>query len=136
MKTISMLALMLLTTNLFAADVVKTAGQKFAGEPKVETLVELVTTKGSEKDLQDFTFINDLKPTICYLYVSPSYTRSWEEDILGSDTLGGRTRMDIGMNGYGQHCKFDVKAVQCNDDYATTTVNLCRVTNVYASDMF
>jgi len=135
MKMISTLALMLLTTNLFAADVVKNADQKVVGELKTEKLVELEVV-GSEKDLQDFTYINDSKQTICRLHVSPSYSDSWEEDILGNGILDGRTKINIGMNGYGQHCKFDIKAVKCNSSFATTTVNLCSVTNVYASDMF
>lgn len=82
-------------------------------------------------DIQDFTVRNNGRVAIFNIYVSPDYSNSWEEDVLGSGTLAPGGQVPIGMHGYGNHCAFDIKIVDANGGSREyRNVNLCRVSYI------
>ena len=78
--------------------------------------------------IQDFTVRNNGKFAVWYIYVSPSYSDSWEEDVLGDGTLPANSQIDIEMSGYGDHCLFDIKVVDERDNGREYyDIDLCNV---------
>lgn len=55
--------------------------------------------------------INKTGMTLTKFYASSTGTRSWEEDILGRDTLDDGETITININDGTGACKFDFKAV-------------------------
>lgn len=96
------------------------------------TMILFVSMAGSigaaNAGIQDFYVRNNSKHHIWYIYVSPSYSNEWEEDVLGSDVLPPNTELSIEMTGYGNHCDFDVK-VEDENGYSQEyfDVDLCSV---------
>ena len=89
----------------------------------------LVGSVGAAKaDIQDFYVRNFGKTYVYYIYVSPSYSDSWEEDVLGRDVLPPNTDLFIEMHGFGNHCYFDVKIEdELGRSQEYWDVDLCRV---------
>ena len=89
-------------------------------------MVATVTT--AEADIQDFYVRNNGKTYVYYIYVSPTYSDSWEEDVLGTEVLPPRTEILIQMQGYGRQCMFDIKV---EDEHGRSRefydVDLCSV---------
>ncbi len=49
---------------------------------------------------QDFTLTNNSASDICFLYISPSSSNDWEEDVLGAEEcLGSGESVDVIFNG-------------------------------------
>ena len=73
-----------------------------------------------------FTFTNATERTIMYLYVSPSSSDEWGDDILGADILeaggGGQVtiREDAG-------CEYDIRAVFVDGEELEDSVNICEM---------
>ena len=55
--------------------------------------------------------VNASGNTITHFYASNSGTNSWEEDILGRDTLDAGDSLLVNINDGTGACKFDFKAV-------------------------
>jgi hypothetical protein len=55
--------------------------------------------------------VNQTGMTLTKFYASNTGTRSWEEDILGRDTLADGETVMININDGTGVCKFDFKAV-------------------------
>ncbi len=74
------------------------------------------------------TVVNNTDFTIVEFYASSVGQDTWEEDILGKDTLepGQKVRIDID-DGTG-YCKYDVKAVfNDGDEVVKRGMNVCEV---------
>lgn len=56
--------------------------------------------------------------TIYYVYVSPGKSKSWEEDVLGSNVLSNGETYRINLRGY-QSPIFDIKLVDEDGDSYT-----------------
>lgn len=82
----------------------------------------------AKADIQDFYIRNNTRNYVWYIYVSPTYSDQWEEDVLGADVLPPRSEILIKMSGYGKHCYFDIK-VQDENGYSREyyDVDLCSV---------
>lgn len=64
---------------------------------------------------QDFYIRNNGGNYVHYIYVSPSTTNDWEEDVLGDDVLEPYSEMLIEMINYNSNeCMFDIKIVDEN----------------------
>ena len=81
---------------------------------------------------QDFTVVNMTGYTISELYVSPTRTTDWEEDILGRDVLSNGDRTDITFSRSEDTCLWDLKVVYSDDDSSAewSAINLCEVSVV------
>jgi hypothetical protein len=91
-----------------------------------------LTPKTALAQRQDFVFYNNSDRTVRELYVSPWYSDSWEEDVLGSDVLfsGRRTRIRF-YNSNGDTCFFDIKIVfRGGRSMQKTRFNLCQLNQV------
>ena len=56
--------------------------------------------------------------TIYYMYVSPEDSKSWEEDVLGSDVLMNGDTQRVTLTGYKSPL-FDIRLVDEDDDSYT-----------------
>lgn len=80
---------------------------------------------------QDFTLVNRTGYTISEVYVAPSKSSDWEEDVLGQDTLEDKTTVDIQFSRGEDTCRWDLKVVY--DDETTAewaALDLCTVSKV------
>lgn len=60
---------------------------------------------------QDFVLHNETGVEIYELYVSPSTTDEWEEDVLGVDTLAAGDSVKITFEDRDHRAKWDLKVV-------------------------
>lgn len=88
------------------------AGSSFAAEAK-----------------QDFTLVNKTGYDISHVYVSPSKSDDWEEDVLGKDVLEDGDAWAIKFSRAEKSCKWDLKVVYSDDDSSAywKGINLCEV---------
>lgn len=82
-----------------------------------------------------FELINDSSKDVYYLYVSPSSSDSWGEDLLGEDIiLSGESAaiiIDDGLEG----CEYDMLAVSSEEDEIEDYgLDLCEMTTYTITD--
>jgi len=81
---------------------------------------------------QDFTLINKTGYTIQAVYVSPTSSNAWEEDVLGQDVLANGQRVNIKFSRNTSACKWDLK-VDWDDGSEPSTwsgFDLCSVSKI------
>jgi hypothetical protein len=87
-------------------------------------------------DPRDFTFENDSLSYITQLYVSPSSSTAWGDDILGVDVLPPGQSIDITFDtNIGRTCIYDILVV--TEDGSRTRKNrenLCTTSTEYYSE--
>lgn len=80
---------------------------------------------------QDFDLVNKTGYTIDEVYVSPSKSDDWENDVLGQDVLGDGEGVHIRFSRAAKSCKWDLKVTY--DDKSTAEwsgLDLCEVSKV------
>jgi hypothetical protein len=92
---------------------------------------------GALADPRDFTLENDSLSYITHVYVSPSSSTDWGDDILGVDVLSPGHSVDISFDpSSGRTCIYDILIV--TEDGSQTRKdreNLCLVdTETYSED--
>lgn len=93
-------------------------------------MVVLVCGTGLAGD-QDFTLVNQTGLSIVELYVSPSDTDNWEEDVLGVDILEDEQRCRVTFHRDEDSCMWDLMIVdEDEDEVVWNGVNLCEVSSV------
>ena len=60
---------------------------------------------------QDFDLVNRTGYTIDKVFVSPSNSNDWEDDVLGRDVLDDGEKVHIRFNRAAKSCKWDLKVV-------------------------
>lgn len=80
---------------------------------------------------KQITVVNNGATAVWYIHVSPNYAQEWEDDVLGSDVLMPGMQIPVRLNGYGDHCFFDLK-VQDSNGHAREyyDVNVCTTSYV------
>ena len=93
------------------------------------------TAPSAFADERDFTLHNNSSVDIYYVYVSPSTSGFWGEDVLGKDVLPSGNEVDIQFDDPRVTCVWDIKAV-AHDSSAgyVYKVDLCSVSDVYFHD--
>lgn len=77
---------------------------------------------------QDFTLINKTGYDLDQVYVSPSNSTDWHEDILGRDVLGDDETCDIHFSRSEDTCLWDLRAVYTdNSAVVWEDIDLCAV---------
>ena len=72
--------------------------------------------------------VNKTGFTIVRFYGSNKGSKSWEEDILGSDVLPSGSSVNINFDDSSGYCKFDFKAVFDDGDVLIKkNVNICEI---------
>lgn len=81
---------------------------------------------------QDFTLVNKTGYELKAVYVSPSKSDDWEEDVLGKDTLDDGETWDIKFHRSVRTCKWDLKVVYSVDSTSAvwSDIDLCTVEKI------
>ena len=81
---------------------------------------------------QDFTLVNKTGYEIKSVFVSPTKSNDWEEDVLGKDTFADGDSWGIKFHRSATSCKWDLKVVYSDDDSSAvwTNIDLCTVEKV------
>ena len=104
-------------------NVLKTVG--IAGALLAAPMVALAQGK------QDFTLTNGTGYDINEVYVAPSKSKSWEEDVLGWDVLSNGDAVEITFPKKVSVCMYDLKVVYSDGTEAEWAgFNLCEVSEI------
>ncbi len=81
---------------------------------------------------QDFDLSNKTGYEIKEVYVSPSKSDDWEDDVLGSGTLPDGNKVHIKFHRSTTSCEWDVKVVYTDDSSSAVwqNINLCEVEKI------
>ncbi|MDR3376038.1 MAG: hypothetical protein P4L98_20125 [Ancalomicrobiaceae bacterium] len=81
---------------------------------------------------QDFALVNKTGYEIKQVFVSPSKTDDWEEDVLGKDTFADGDKWDIKFHRANTTCKWDLKVVYTDDGSSAIwgDIDLCKVEKI------
>ena len=81
---------------------------------------------------QNFTLVNKTGYEIKHVYVSPSKSDDWEEDVLGKDTLDDGEAWGIRFRRATRTCDWDLKVVYSDDDSSAVwhDIDLCEVEKI------
>ncbi|MGQ3017804.1 argininosuccinate lyase [Phenylobacterium sp.] len=83
---------------------------------------------------QDFTLTNATGYTIEQVYVAPSRSDNWEEDVMGADVLSDGEAVDIVFDAAEGECNFDLKVVYDDGEEAVwSRLDLCTISSVAIS---
>jgi len=97
-------------------------------------LIGLVVPGGAAlaEGKQDFTLVNQTGYRIDKVFVSPTASNDWEEDVLGRDVLDDGESVDITFHRDTPGCKWDLKVVYADDDSTAvwTGFDICTITKV------
>jgi hypothetical protein len=87
---------------------------------------------GAQEAKQDFSLVNKTGYELKALYVSPSKSDDWEEDVLGQDTLDDGQAVNIHFNAKTKTCKWDLKVTYSDDDSSAVwhDIDLCKVEKI------
>ena len=87
----------------------------------------------ASQNKQDFTLHNETGQEVKEVYVSPTATDEWEEDILGTDTLATGESVDISFTRRHEDM-WDMKVVFRNGKSSVwTKLNLSQITDITIS---
>jgi hypothetical protein len=109
---------------------------RFAGVMVALALLAVLTVGTASPalaaDPRDFTLVNASSSTIRELYVSPSNSSDWEEDVLGDDMLSPGQRVNITFSRFRPgHCCYDIKVVtRSGSESELHDVDLCNTRTV------
>lgn len=80
--------------------------------------------------------VNATSHTIVRFYASRTSTNSWEEDILGDNTLSSGHSANINIDDGSGACVYDFKAVfDDGDELVRSEVNVCQISSyTYTED--
>ncbi len=86
----------------------------------------------SQEAKQNFTLVNRTGYTLSEVYVSPSKADTWEEDILGQDTLDDGESQHITFHRSNRTCIWDLKVVYVDDNSSAIweDINLCKIEKI------
>jgi hypothetical protein len=81
---------------------------------------------------QDFQLVNKTGYELKALYVAPSKSDDWQEDVLGQDVLGDGQTVNIHFNSKTKTCNFDLKVTYSDDDSNAVweKIDLCTVEKI------
>lgn len=96
------------------------------------TSIFLLCAQGAVAGNQDFTLVNKTGYEIGEVYVAPSKSDEWEEDVLGQDVLVDGDRVDITFSRKTKSCFWDMKVVYTIDNTTAEwdRFNLCEVSKI------
>jgi hypothetical protein len=80
---------------------------------------------------QDFQLRNSTGYDIAEVYVAPTSSDNWEEDVMGDDTLDNGERVTIHFPVKAKQCLYDIKVVWTDGDTAEwRKFDLCTVSRI------
>jgi len=81
---------------------------------------------------QDFQLRNKTGYELKAVYVAPSKSDSWEDDVMGQDVLADGQAVNIHFNPKTNTCVYDLKVVYSDDDSTAVweKINLCEIEKI------
>jgi hypothetical protein len=94
--------------------------------------VAFAAPAGAEDAKQDFKLVNSTGYELKALFVSPSKSDDWQDDILGQDTLDDGKTVNVHFSPKANTCKWDLKVVYSDDDSSAvwSNVDLCSIEKI------
>ncbi len=98
----------------------------------VATLLAFVVPAGAQDAKQDFKLVNKTGYELKALYVAPSKSDQWGDDILGQDVVGDGQVVNVHFSPAAKTCKWDLKVTYTDDDSNAvwTNIDLCTVEKI------
>jgi hypothetical protein len=95
-------------------------------------LMAFAVSAQAEEAKQDFSLVNKTGYEIKEVYVSPSKSSDWEEDILGEGVLDDKSSRDVHFHRATTTCHWDLKVVYTEDSSSAvwTDIDLCTVEKI------
>jgi len=95
-------------------------------------MVAFAAPAGAQDAKQDFKLVNKTGYELKALYVSPSKSDDWANDILGQDVLADGQVVNVHFSPKANTCKWDLKVVYSDDDSSAVwgNVDLCTIEKV------
>jgi hypothetical protein len=95
-------------------------------------IVAVAAPVRADEAKQDFKLVNKTGYELKALYVAPSKSDDWEEDVLGQDTLGDGQAVNVHFSPKTKTCTFDLKVVYSDDDSSAvwSKIDLCTVEKI------
>jgi hypothetical protein len=95
-------------------------------------LTAFVGSVQAQEAKQDFKLVNKTGYEIKEVYVSPSKSSDWEEDILGEGVLEDRGARNIHFHRSAKSCHWDLKVVYTVDSSSAVwnDIDLCSVEKI------
>ena len=95
-------------------------------------ILAVAAPAGADDAKQDFKLVNKTGYELKALYVSPSKSDDWQEDVLGEDVLGDGGAVNIHFSPKANICKWDLKVVYSDDDSSAvwSNIDLCTVEKI------
>ena len=92
----------------------------------------LIGTVQAQEAKQDFKLVNKTGYEIKEVYVSPSKSTDWEEDILGEGVLEDKGAREIHFHRSVKSCHWDLKVVYTVDSSSAVwdDIDLCSVEKI------
>ena len=79
----------------------------------------------------DFELLNETGLVIMEVYVSPTDSREWGEDIMGRDVLGDGETVEIQFSRRETACEWDLRIIdEDEDEVVWTALDLCTAEHV------
>jgi len=109
---------------------------RFAALPAAIALLAALWAMPAFADPRDFNVVNGTSVVLTHVFVSPSDTQDWGDDIMGRDVLNPAETVNVTFGKFdGTSCLYDVKVVgQAGASGVLYKVDLCSVTTVTFSD--
>ena len=95
-------------------------------------ILAFATPAGAQDAKQDFKLVNKTGYELKALYVAPSKSDDWADDILGQDTLSDGQAVNVHFSPKANTCQWDLKVVYSDDDSSAVwqKVDLCTVEKI------
>ena len=81
---------------------------------------------------QDFRLVNKTGYELKALYVAPSKSDDWQDDVLGQDVLADGQAVNIHFSPKNKVCTYDLKVVYSDDDSNAVweKIDLCSIDKI------
>jgi hypothetical protein len=108
----------------------------FASVPAVVALLAALWALPAFADPRDFNVANNSSIVLTHVYVSPSDTADWGDDIMGRDVLNAGENVNVTFARFdGTTCLYDVQVIgQQGQSGVLYKIDLCSISNVSFSD--
>jgi hypothetical protein len=98
----------------------------------VTVALAIAAPAGAQEAKQDFRLVNKTGYELKALYVAPSKSDDWQEDVLGQDVLADGQAVNIHFSPKTKTCQFDLKVTYSDDDSNAVweKIDLCTVEKI------
>lgn len=102
-----------------------------SGLAATAALALLAPAGAQAQGMQDFALINATGYQISQVFVAPSKSEDWEEDVLGQDVLDDGETVNIRFAAKTRTCNYDLKVIYEDGDEAEwRKFDLCTVSKI------